>query len=258
MTMDADERRLAKRLSVAGTIVTISSDEATLVSGEPKAQRCRVAVSVAAVRGLLARGALEAAGDAGCYRLSPAGRLMLRRMLAGGDLAVQHQDRTTAVITMAGERRAVTVNRGESPLAWLRARKGRDGQPLIDAAAFDAGERLRTDFTRGQMMPSVTASWNPAASGARGSGHAGGVAELTDAALAARLRVGRAVECLGPELAGAVVDFCCFLKGIDQIESERGWPQRSAKLVIRLGLSALARHYGLAGEAVGRERRRVG
>ncbi len=65
MTMDADERRLAKRLSVAGTIVTISSDEATLVSGEPKAQRCRVAVSVAAVRGLLARGALEAAGDAG-------------------------------------------------------------------------------------------------------------------------------------------------------------------------------------------------
>jgi len=257
MKMDGDERRLAKRLSVAGAVVAISPGAAILVSGGPEAQR-EVSVSEAAVRSLLARGALEVAGEAGLYRLSPAGRLMVRRMLSEGGMATQHQDRAASVITVGGERRAVTVNRSESPLAWLRSRRGRDGQPLIDAAAFEAGERLRSDFTRGQMMPSVTASWNPAASATRGSGHAGGIAELTDAALAARLRVGRAVDSLGPELAGAVVDFCCFLKGIDQIESERGWPQRSAKLVIRLGLSALARHYGLASESVGLERRRAG
>lgn len=257
MKMDGDERRLAKRLSVAGAVVAILPGAATLVGGGPEAQR-QVSVSEAAARSLLARGALEAAGEAGLYRLSPAGRLMVRRMLSEGGMAAQHQDRAASVIAVGGERRAVTVNRSESPLAWLRSRRGRDGQPLIDAAAFEAGERLRSDFTRGQMMPSVTASWNPAASATRGSGHAGGIAELTDAALAARLRVGRAVDSLGPELAGAVVDFCCFLKGIDQIESERGWPQRSAKLVIRLGLSALARHYGLASEAVGLECRRAG
>jgi hypothetical protein len=180
--------------------------------------------------------------------LTPLGAALLRRALAGGDYAAQHQQREA----VQGEDGIVVVNRDESPLAWLRQRKDRDGRPMVDAAEFAAGERLRADYTRGQLMPRITANWSAAGAGrSRGSGGAG---EITEVALAARLRVEKALAGVGPELGGLLVDFCCFLKGLEEIERERSWPARSAKVALRLGLSALARHYGLAGEARGPSR----
>jgi len=247
-----EERRLARRLAAAGISIRRVADGGAEIVGADGA--ARGLADRAALDGLIARGAMIAVAD-GCWRLSEAGRAMVRRMLAGGDgFAEQHQRRAPRVVEHEGARHAVMVDLSESPLAWLRARKDREGRPLIDDAAFAAGERLRADFTRGQLTPSVTASWSPTAGAARRSGPAGGIAELTEAALSARMRVERALDALGPELSGAILDFCCFLKGIEQIERERNWPQRSAKLVIRLGLAALARHYGIANRAVGPER----
>jgi len=239
--------RLARRLATAGARIMRDPEGYALIS--PLTAR-RGAVDAAAVKALLADGALDAEGAD--YVLSQAGRAMVRRLLAGGDdFAAQHQPRERRTIEEEGGRASVLVDQGESPLAWLRSRKGRDGRPLIDDAAFQAGERLRSDFTRGQLMPRVTANWSAAvASGRRGG--AGGMAELTDAALSARLRVERALAAAGPEFSGLLVDFCCFLKGIEEIERERDWPKRSAKLVLQLALSALARHYGLASGAQGR------
>ena len=58
---------------------------------------------------------------------------------------------------------AATVNLAESPLAWLRRRKDRDGEPMISQAEFDAGERLRADFWFAQMTPRVTMNWSTVA-----------------------------------------------------------------------------------------------
>jgi len=136
----------------------------------------------------------------------------------------------------------VVVDESESPLAWLARRKGRDGRPLIGREQFAAGERLRAEFTRAHMMPRITTNWHAAvSSGSR----AGGAAEATDAVIAARQRVRHALDAVGPEFAGLLMDVCCFLKRLEDVERERQWPARSAKVVLQLGLDRLARHFGL-------------
>lgn len=135
----------------------------------------------------------------------------------------------------------VEINPEESPLAMLYRRKTASGSSFISEDEFLAGERLRADFTRGSLMPSITMRWETSVR-SRASG-AGGMAELTDIALASRVRVERALEAVGPELNGVLVDVCCFLKGLETVERERQWPARSAKMLLKVGLAALHRHY---------------
>ena len=143
---------------------------------------------------------------------------------------------------------AVAVDDSESPLAWLARRKGRDGPALIEPIQLLAGERLRAEFTRAQLMPRITSNWSaPVADGARDASPA----SFTDAVIGARQRVRRALEAVGPEFSGLLIDVCCFLKGLTDVESERGWPARSGKVVLQLGLDRLARHYGLNIQARG-------
>jgi len=150
----------------------------------------------------------------------------------------------------------VLVNDSESPLAWLARRKAKDGRAMIEPVQFVAGERLRADFTRAQLSPRVTSNWS-SPMGANHRGGASGTLNATDLALAARQRVRAAMQAVGPEFAGPLMDVCCFLYGLEQIERERGWPPRSAKVVLQLGLERLARHYGLMGEARGAAQTRV-
>jgi hypothetical protein len=143
---------------------------------------------------------------------------------------------------------AVLVNDSESPLAWLARRKGRDGRAMISPHQFIAGEKLRADFTRGQLAPRMTANWE-APGRPRGAGSSPG--EMTDVMVTSRQRVGQAMAACGPEFSGVLMDVCCFLRGLEDVERERGWPARSAKIVLQLGLDRLARHYGFAAEARG-------
>jgi hypothetical protein len=143
---------------------------------------------------------------------------------------------------------AVVADEAESPLAWLARRKGRDGRALIEPIQLQAGERLRAEFTRAHLMPRITANWNAAVSdGRRGQTPA----VFTETVIAARQRVRRALEAVGPEFAGLLVDVCCFLKSLADVEGDRGWPARSGKVVLQLGLDRLARHYGLGTELTG-------
>lgn len=203
----------------------------------------RMAVPAELEARLLERGLVAANADG--LELSAEGRAWVAR--ASGEEHAYRLQHGHVWRNSQGAEAGRLVDEAESPLRWLSRRKGPDGQPLVDGAEFEAGERLRLDFTRGGMMPSVTSNWRDiVATGGRMNR-----ADLSDAALAARDRVARALTALGPELSGIVLDVCCFLKGLEAVEAERGWPQRSAKVVLKMSLSALARHYGIGRLATG-------
>jgi hypothetical protein len=145
------------------------------------------------------------------------------------------------------------VNESESPLAWLARRKDSNGRPMIDAAQFAAGERLRADFTCAAMTPRIGANWtSPVAHGRRGGSES--AAQFSDNVIAAKERLNLALEAAGPEFSGLLLDVCCFLKGLETVEHERGWPRRTSKVVLGLALDRLARHYGIAAKISGKRR----
>jgi hypothetical protein len=160
----------------------------------------------------------------------------------------QHLCLERGEITTADGRAAVTLDAAESPLGWLARRKGRDGRALIEPMQLEAGERLRADFTRAQLVPRITANWTSSVAQDRRSATA---APFTDAVVAARQRLRHAFDQVGPEFTGLLIDVCCFLKGLEDVERERGWPRGTVRVVLQLGLDRLARHYGLGAEARG-------
>ena len=208
--------------SVRATHVLLAADHGT------------IAASRAELKAMHQRGLLRWEGE----RLVPAQRAAKRSKAGAEPLPVPAR----ATLTVEYEQsEKVEINPEESPLAMLYRRKTASGSSFISEDEFLAGERLRTDFTRGSLMPSITMRWDKSVR-SRPNGP-GGMAELTDIALASRVRVERALEAVGPELNGVLVDVCCFLKGLETVERERQWPARSAKMLLKAGLAALHRHY---------------
>lgn len=156
--------------------------------------------------------------------------------------ASQHRTLAIETVEMQEGRQVVRRNLQESPLFPLLRLKEKDGRTFLPQQAVDAGERLAADFEFAGLQPRITASWEPRlASRIKGAPLKAG--DLADDRLAARNRVSRAIEAMGPELAGVALDVCCFGKGLESVERERQWPARSAKLMLRAALLSLARHY---------------
>jgi len=254
----AAERRLAARarrvltaLVPKGRRLSARDDGSyALFSGTDRAPK--LVVDPALAEALIRRDWLRADGRADLVP-TEAGRAFLRRAAAPDDpwrgqhLVVEE----TVQIDADGRRhrRSQVVN--ESPLAWLRRRRGPGGKPLLSDAQFRAGERLRAEFERGQLNPRVTADWSGQPGGKGRRGPESGAVELLQSALAARGRVDKALQTTGPELGSLLVDVCCFLIGLEDAEARRGWPRRSAKVVLVIGLDRLAEHYGYADTAIG-------
>ncbi len=203
------------------------------------AGRGHIAVETGLLALLASRGVLVRTSHS--VALSAEGLSLARQSASSG--RKEDGDDIDLVSVGTGETGAIVLaNLAESPLGPLARRKAKDGRPFLTGIEYEAGERLRSDYTRGRIMPRLGANWIASVASVRRGGPGGG-AELTDAALAARQRVENALAAVGPELSGVLIDVCCFLKGLEQVEAERGWPVRSAKIVLKTALAALARHY---------------
>lgn len=187
------------------------------------------------------------------YHITATGRSDLIRLLAREEsrasAAVGHGfaeaptpfDGATPVAAAPRGSRRSRFSSAESPLAALARRKDRDGSPFLAEDLVQAGERLREDFELAQVGPQVTQNWDRFLTGASSSALPD--SGTGDGPSRARTRVVGALGDLGPGLSDVALRCCCYLEGLESAEKRMGWSARSGKIVLRIALQRLKRHY---------------
>ncbi len=257
-TLAAEARRVLRRLAEPDAVLAVSHDldRAAVLRGQPggkQARLCTLDRAVAQAFALKDWIACAVPGRVSAYRITGAGRAALRRLLAEDDLragsvreaqfiyAAQHRDMTEQDTETPEGRRRLRYNAAESPVTALGRKLDRDGKPYLEADLVRVAERLREDFELAQMGPRVAQNWDRFLTGSdRGGFGASGPGE---GPAAARDRVADALRDLGPGLGDVVLRVCCFLEGIETTERRMGWAARSGKIVLRIALQRLKRHY---------------
>ncbi|MDB6177906.1 DUF6456 domain-containing protein [Paracoccus sp. Z330] len=235
------ERDLAEMMALRGWVAMISNGG--------RIQRYAIApAGREALRALLSRSGMGAAvpGPGDFSNATPVDLPSAQGDVTGGnatDHAEQHRvwEERKIQDPEDGKRRTARVNIAESPLLLLARRRDRDGKPFLSAGMVTAGERLREDFELAQMGPRVTQNWTGFLTAGidrsfNGGGYRGGSESARD-------RVATALRELGPGMGDVVLRVCCYLEGIEMTERRLGWSARSGKIVLRLALMRLERHY---------------
>lgn len=176
------------------------------------------------------------------YGIAHAGRSVLRRAtqvaaqgLSEAPLRFQGPDETSDL-----RLRHMRSLLAESPLSALARRRDGEGKAFLDREQVMAGERLREDY-EAALQGGITVSWDEVMARPRDFAEAPAGAQHRPAAALAR--VARALLVLGPGLADVALGCCGLLEGLETLERRLGWSARSGKVVLRIALDRLRRHY---------------
>ena len=262
-TLGREARRILRRLCEPTAVLVLAADmdKAAVLRGSKGDAPMRTAVVERAIAHALALKdwiSCERAGRVATYRITNAGRNALKRFLSEDETRKRAEAGFSENITPFtsqhaewGEREIsdgngriekIRYNICESPLSMLGRRKDKSGKPFLDSELIHAGERFREDFELAQMGPRVAQNWDRfLTTGDRGS--FGASSNVGQGPTAARERVMSALEDLGPGLGDIIMRCCCFLEGLEAAEKRMGWSARSGKVVLRIALQRLLRHY---------------
>jgi len=276
-TLLREGRRILRRLAEPGAVMAIAADmeKAVVMREFPDGRSARTGIVERAVaQAFTLKDWIQCrkAGRISTYEITQAGRMALKRMIddedrrrqspdampglaeAQGSFAGQHRLWAEREVMDDDGPRRLRYNLAESPVAVLGRRRDKDGKPFLDMPLVEAAERLREDFELAHMGPRVAQNWEKFLTGGdRGTFRGdGGIAEGPGRA---RERVASALRDLGPGLGDVALRVCCFLEGIETAERRMGWAARSGKIVLRIALMRLRRHYddtyGRSGPLIG-------
>lgn len=245
MTEDSDDDALFEdcadvlaRLAEPGTVLAVGRDlaMAAVVSLDGRPSQTMQSVARDKVQAMALKGWIAQAGASDRlvrYTITAAGQAMLRRALpaAGGFREAAHD------FAAAGGLQARSP--GESPLQLLARRKDKSGRPFLGRDLVVAAERLREDFEIAQLGGRIGTDWSRLLEGRVD----GGAPHSPGRASEARLRFEAAMDDLGPGLSDVVLRCCCHEEGMESAERRMGWSARSGKIVLRIALQRLVRHY---------------
>lgn len=252
----ADTTRILRRLCEPGAVLAVAEnmERGVVVRSDDSGLSTRTAVVEPPVAHALALNGwinCPKPGRVNRYYITAAGRSALSRLLAESENRVR-AERETGAPELAGRearegdgrrQRRARYNASESPLIALARRRDRDGTPFLDETLVRAGERLREDFELAQMGPRIGQNWERFLTGGTERGTSGPESPIDRGPDAAGRRVREALVELGPGLSDVALRCCCFLEGLETAEKRLGWSARSGKIVLRIALQRLKRHY---------------
>lgn len=249
--------RVLRRLCETGAVLAVAEDmeKAVVVrdSGEGGTTRtavvdCKTAQALALKDWIVC----DNPGRVSRYRITQTGRTALSQLIADAENRARTQTEygmaeapaKFKTRSQADEKRPRRIRycAAESPLIALSRRRDRDGKPFLDESLVRAGERLREDFELAQIGPRVTQNWDRFLTAGGRAGFEGD-AQVARGSSEARDRVARALSDLGPGLSDVALRCCCYLEGLELAEKRMGWSARSGKIVLRIALQRLKRHY---------------
>ncbi len=259
--LERDALRVLRRMCEKGAVLAVAGDlDKAVVVRDGTTRTAVVDRTVAEAMALKDWIAPDGQGRIIRYRITASGRAALTQMLrdageealaegfaeARTDFAGQHRQWGEKDVSEAdGEdtgTRRMRYNLSESPLTALARRRDKDGAQFLSGDLVRAGERLREDFELANMGPKVAQNWDRfLTAGVQGSASPdGGIGTGPEGA---RRRVSGALSDLGPGLSDVVLRCCCYLEGLETAEKRLGWSARSGKIVLRIALMRLKRHY---------------
>lgn len=234
--LEQEARRILRRLAEPGACLAVAEgmEKAVVVRETRDGQTIRTGTvdrEIAEAMALHEWIEAGASGRVARYRITAAGRGALRDFLA----------REAAVSTVATEEdepdNRSRYGVAETPILVLARRRDKDGSPFLAADLVRAGERLREEYEIAVMGGEPREGWeeflvrtpegDPMARGAEG----------------AKARLALALSDLGPGLGDVTLRVCCRLEGLETVEKQMGWAARSGKIVLRIALQRLARHF---------------
>jgi hypothetical protein len=254
---EPEAARVLRRLTETGVILAVAKDMemGVIVREGPDGVPQRIAVVERRIAEAMALQDWVLCSDPAAriarYHITAAGRTALKRMLATSPKGPEADETDRAErlrpdddSATDGLIRHLRSTMAESPLCGLARRRDKDGQPFLDRALVNAGERLREDFELAQMGSIAPIDWESLLQGGPSSqADAPSDRAAADGARAARLRVVAALAALGPGLADVVLRCCCLLEGLESLEKRMNWSARSGKIVLRIALQRLRQHY---------------
>lgn len=265
--IDQEAKRILRRLCEQGAVLAVAREMETsvVVRVTPEGEQIRAAIVEREIAQAMALKdwitCPDPEGRIARYFITNTGRAALRRLTAEDEnRASGFSERNTVPDGDAGwdiaaiegvTRPSSRYQTTESPLVGLARRKDRDGKPFLSRELVAAGERLREDYELVEIGMGGIESWGGFMTGEGPDAAQDG----SKGAVEAHRRIKAALAELGPGLGDVVLRCCCFLEGLEQTEKKMGWSARSGKIVLRIALQRLKRHYaqtqGLYGPMIG-------
>lgn len=240
-------RRLARALARLATSdaelrLEGSGSSCGVFTRHDRRRRALLRLSAEHVAQLESEGLIEQR-EPGVFALSAAGHARVAREAAepGEEFIAQHGAIVPrAVIDDDGALRRVRGLDPDGPMRRLAALRGPAGEAWLSPAELAAAGKLRADWAVGEIGLVRGSDWMaaPMGSSVRGPGNA------QEAAMARRCdaqrRVNEALARLSLPLKRVVERVCLYEEGLEALERAEGWPARSGKLALKLGLAQLA------------------